>query len=260
MARKNSNAKKGGNRLRRKVQDMERMAFSNLQAMNEGPSRKNWTQHDLRNIKPLTETQKDMFHHFFQGQNVCAHGSAGTGKTFLALYLALNEVFNKDTPQDKVVIVRSPVSTREIGHMPGDLDEKIAYYETPYIDICAELLGRRNSYHDLKAAGKLEFMVTTNVRGLTWDDSVVVVDEGQNMNFHEINSVMTRMGVNTRILFTGDIPQTDLRKTSRDQSGMEDFLNIINRMSSFASIEFTYHDIVRSEFVKEWIMASEGVI
>ena len=259
MGRKNERALRGtkNRKLHNKIDELETLVFNNTKAMEEGGQKKNWSPHDLVTITPLTPVQEEMFIHFYQGDHICAHGSAGTGKTFLAMYLALSEIFKKDSKQNKVIIIRSAVSTRDIGFMPGDYDEKIALYEMPYIDICDELTQKYNSYQDLKAAGRIKFMSTSFIRGVTWDNAIVIVDEGQNMTFHEINSIMTRMGVNSKMLFLGDMPQTDLRKFKNDTTGMGNFLQIIKKMSSFADIHFTHHDIVRSDFVKSWIIASE---
>jgi phosphate starvation-inducible protein PhoH len=228
----------------------------NGRAMEEGPRRKTWTRHDLRNIRPLTPTQEDMFHAFFNGNNICAHGTAGTGKSFVALFLALSELLSKQTA-DRIIIVRSAVPSREVGFLPGTLEEKTAIYELPYIDIFRQLLGKASSYADMKEAGLVEFVTTSFIRGMTWDNAIVVVDEGQNMRFDEINTIMTRLGENSRIIFTGDLVQTDLRARKTDVSGMADFLTVIKGMSEFADISFSRYDIVRGPLVKSWICACE---
>lgn len=220
----------------------------------EGPQRKTWSVHDLKTITPLTRNQEDMFHEWYHNDHICAFGTAGTGKTYLALYLALNEVCSPKTPQDKIIIVRSVVPTRDVGFLPGDLDEKISVYESPYKDICAELVGRASTYDDMKQAGIINFMSTSFVRGLTWDDAIVIVDEGQNMSFHEINSIMTRLGENTRLIFTGDLAQSDLKAC---QTGMGQFVEIVRGMRDFGLVQFNHHDIVRSSIVRSWIIASE---
>jgi phosphate starvation-inducible protein PhoH len=195
-----------------------------------------------------------MFHEWYNNEHLCAYGTAGTGKTYLAMYLALNEIFSPNTPQDKIIIVRSVVPTRDVGFLPGDLNEKISVYETPYKDICAELIGRSSTYDDMKEAGVITFMSTSFIRGLTWDNAIVLVDEAQNMSFHEINSVMTRIGEDTRVIFNGDLAQSDLKVC---QSGMGQFLQIAQQMGDFGLVEFNRHDIVRSGVVKSWIIASE---
>ena len=155
-----------------------------------------------------------------------------------------------------MIIVRSVVPTREIGFLPGDLNDKVSVYETPYKDICAELIGRSSTYDDMKEAGIVQFMPTSFIRGLTWDNAIVVVDECQNMTFHEINSIVTRLGQNSRIIFTGDTNQTDLRPVD---CGMTKMLSVVDNIETFAKVKFTTDDIVRSNIVKSWIVAAEAV-
>jgi len=230
----------------------------NVQAIQEGPQkRKNWSIHDLKNIRPLNQTQEDVFHAFFNGYNLCLQGSAGTGKSYIVAYLAMVDILENRSGATKLIIVRSAVPTREVGHLPGTLEEKVAPYELPYKDIFHDLFGRVSTYEDMKKARKIEFMTTTNIRGLTWDDSIIFIDEGQNMSFHEINSVVTRLGKNSKIIFSGDYIQTDLRKRG-DVSGIEEFSRVVDRMSDvFCTVRFTSNDVVRSQFVKDWIIACE---
>lgn len=249
-------SKKRPSRRKDEIKFLGKALSRNGTAKQNGPKQKTWSKHDLKTVKPLTPSQDDLFHAFYNYDHICAHGTAGTGKTYIALYLSLTEILNPKTPQNRVIIVRSVVPTRDIGFLPGDLNEKIAVYETPYKDICAELIGRPSSYEDMKEAGLIQFMPTSFVRGLTWDDAIVVVDECQNMNFHEINSIVTRLGQNSRIIFTGDTNQTDLRPV---ECGMDQLLKVANNVKTFAMIEFTHDDIVRSDIVKSWIIATEQV-
>lgn len=241
----------------KEVVALERALLLNGKAMEEGPKKKHWTKHDLQIIQPLTPAQQEMMHDFIIGKHICAHGSAGTGKTFLAVFLALNELLRPDGLVHKIIIIRSAVQTRDLGFMPGTLEEKIAFYERPYQDAFSVLLNRNNSYKDMKDAGLVEFLTTSFIRGLTWDNAIIIVDEAQNANFHELYSIMTRIGENSRIIVVGDISQTDLRKNKNDCSGMAHFMQIAQKMESFSIITFTRHDIVRSEFVKSWIIACE---
>lgn len=237
---------------------LETVAFNNGAAIKQGPKRKTFTVHDLRTIKPLTETQRQMFEAFMSGYHVVANGSAGTGKSFLSVYLALNEVLEKSTPQNKILIVRSAVPTREIGHLPGSIEEKLAIYEEPYVDIFHSLLGKADAYQTMKEAGMVKFMSTSFVRGLTWDDAVVIVDEAQNMTLQEIHSVMTRVGENTKVIVCGDIAQNDLITKRNDISGFLQAIEIMSRMKDFDDIVFTEKDIVRSSFVRDWIIAKQA--
>lgn len=238
------------------VYQLERALVENGRAWEDGPKRKTWTQRDLNAITPLTFPQREMFEAFIDGQNIVAHGSAGTGKTYVAIFLALNEVLNPKSDVNRILIIRSAVSTRDVGHLPGTLEEKTALYEMPYKDMFRDFIGRPSTYQDMKEAGLVEFGTTSFVRGVTWDNTIVIVDEGQNMTFHEINSLMTRLGRNSRIIFAGDLVQTDLQRKG-DVCGMGKMLDVTTRMQHFTNIHFTRHDIVRSEFVKQWITACE---
>jgi len=246
--------KKRRNSRKAEIMKLERALCMNGLAQKEGPKRKTWSTHDLKTIKPLTETQDEFFHAWYNNNNICAHGCAGTGKTFLALYVALQEVLARR--YQKIIIVRSAVSTRELGHLPGTLEEKLIAYEEPYSNIFHELLGRPSSYQDMKDAGLVEFHSTSFLRGLTWDNAVVIVDESENLTFHEIDSVMTRLGENTNIIITGDTKQTDLDGSRRlGSEGLTKAKEVFCNMPSFACIEFTEHDIVRGALVKSWIKA-----
>lgn len=241
---------------RNNVYQLEEALYANGRAMADGPKKKHWSRHDLTNVQPLTPTQREMIYEYAHGSNILASGSAGTGKTFLALYLALNDVLNPESDVDKVVIVRSAVPTRDLGFTPGTLEEKAALYEAPYKDIFHDLIGRANTYQDMKDSHLVDFQTTSYIRGVTWDNAVIVVDEVQSMTFHEINTIMTRLGRNSRIILCGDLPQTDLRKKG-ESSGMEKLMRVADRMGGFANVNFTRYDIVRSDFVKSWIVACE---
>lgn len=212
----------------------------------------------MKKIQPITSTQENLFDSYKQGYNIAAIGTAGTGKTMCALYLALSDVVDSNR-YEKVIIVRSAVQTREQGFMPGNLREKIAYYETPYIDIVNDLFGRADAYATLKRKGCIEFMSSSFVRGLTFDNAIIVVDECQSMTYHELDSIITRVGESSKIIFCGDMKQDDLKqsKNRADISGLKDFIRVINKIDSFEVIEFGVSDIVRSGLVKEYIIAKE---
>ena len=252
MPRKRRNGRKA------ELDNLEMALCLNGMAQQEGPKRKTWSMHDLKTIKPLTPTQEDFFHAWINGDNICAHGSAGTGKTFLAFYLALEEVLARR--HQKIIIVRSAVATREVGHLPGTLEEKLMKYEEPYQNILWELIGRPSTYQDMKDSGYIEFHSTSFLRGLTWDNAVVIVDEAENFTFHEIDNVMTRLGENTRIIFTGDTRQTDLDGSRKlGEEGLTKAKEVFCSMDSFSCIEFIEHDIVRGPLVKSWIMACNAL-
>lgn len=210
----------------------------------------------LKTFEPLTENQAKFFEAYRRGDYFIAlHGVAGTGKTFCALYKALEEVLDKSNPFKKVIVVRSAVQGREIGHLPGDADEKMEIYQQPYVQICHTLFDRRDAWQRLEEQGYVEFISTSFIRGMSFDDAIIVVDEMQNLTFEEIDTVMTRVGYRSKIIWCGDYRQTDLNKKKNDVSGILKFFDIAYHMSAFTRIEFTVEDIVRSSLVRDYILA-----
>jgi len=209
---------------------------------------------DMKTIEPLTENQKGFFDAYDESQIMLLHGIAGTGKTYIALYHALEEVLEKSSNFNKVVIVRSAVPSRDIGHLPGDEKEKTEVYTEPYIEICADLFERPDAYQRLLEQKAVQFLITSFVRGITLSNSIIIVDECQNMTDMELNSIMTRVGDRSKILFCGDFRQTDLYK-KHDMSGLKKFMVIADMMPNFKTFEFGVDDIVRSAIVKEYILA-----
>ena len=209
---------------------------------------------DLLTFKPITKNQTKTYEAYKQNKNLLLHGIAGTGKTFLSLYLALEEVLDPSTVFDDVFLVRSVVSTRDIGFLPGDEQEKVSIYEAPYRSICRELFGIKDAYDALKQQGNIKFMSTSFIRGITINNAVVIVDECQNLNFHELDSIITRIGKNSKIIFCGDYTQTDLTR-EYDKRGIINFMNILKSLKEFETVEFMIDDIVRSDFLKSYIIA-----
>jgi phosphate starvation-inducible protein PhoH len=211
---------------------------------------------ELKIFEPLTENQKKFFDAYKRGDYfVALHGVAGTGKTFCAMYKALEEVLDKGNPFKKIILVRSAVQSREIGHLPGDVTEKMEIYQQPYQQICETLFGRKDAYQRLSEQGYVEFISTSFIRGMSFDDAIIIVDEMQNLTFEEIDTVMTRVGYRSKILWCGDYRQTDLNKKKNDMSGILKFFDIATHMEAFTKIEFTPDDIVRSSLVKDYILA-----
>lgn len=207
----------------------------------------------LKKISPLTENQKLGFSAWANGDNLMLHGLAGTGKSFISLYLAFKELFQNNSYYKNIVIIRSVVPTRDMGFLPGNLKEKAKVYELPYQSICTELFDRGDSYELLKTKRVVDFMTTSFIRGNTFHDSIIIVDEVNNMTFHELDSVITRLGNNCRIIMCGDYRQSDLKTHEKD--GLLTFMSVVNKMSAFYHIDFGIDDIVRSGLVKEYIIA-----
>ena len=214
----------------------------------------------LLDIEPITDNQKKLFDSYSEGKHLVAYGTAGTGKTFISLYNAISDILDDSTPYEKIYLVRSLVSTREIGFLPGDHEDKADIYQIPYKNMVKYMFQMPSDadfemlYGNLKAQDSIKFWSTSFIRGTTLDNAIVIVDEFQNLNFHELDSIITRVGENSKIIFCGDASQTDLVKTN-DRNGIHDFLNILRKMPSFDIIEFGIDDIVRSGLVKEYIIA-----
>ena len=214
---------------------------------------------NLVNIKSITENQKVVFDSWKKNKNQFLFGAAGTGKTFISLYLALRDVLDLKKPYDKVVLVRSLIPTREIGFLPGDEEDKGLLYQVPYQNMVQFMFEMQNDqqfnnlYDRLKGQGTLYFLSTSFLRGLTFDNTIIIVDECQNLNFHELDTIITRVGQDSKIVFCGDFDQTDLVKQN-ERNGLHDFLRILTEMEEFNCTEFTIGDIVRSGFVRSYLI------
>jgi len=214
----------------------------------------------LVDIDPLTENQRRLFESYNAGKHLVAYGCAGTGKTFITLYNALQDVLDETTPYEKIYLVRSLVATREIGFLPGTHDDKADIYQIPYKNMVKYMFQMPSDadfemlYGNLKSQETIKFWSTSFLRGTTLDNAIIIVDEFQNLNFHELDSIITRVGENTKICFCGDASQSDLQKTN-ERNGIVDFMTVLRKMPSFDIIEFGVEDIVRSGLVKEYILA-----
>ena len=214
----------------------------------------------LLEIDPLTENQEKLFGSYDDQKNLVAYGAAGTGKTFITLYNALRDVLDERSPYEKIYIVRSLVATREIGFLPGDHEDKSSLYQIPYKNMVKYMFQMPDDaafemlYGNLKTQGTISFWSTSFIRGTTLDNAIIIVDEFQNLNFHELDSIITRVGENTKIMFCGDATQSDLVKTN-EKNGIVDFMRILRAMPSFDIVEFGVEDIVRSGLCKEYIIA-----
>ena len=214
----------------------------------------------MRDIEHLTDNQQILFNAYAENKNLVAYGCAGTGKTFITLYNALRDVLDQNTPYEKIYIVRSLVATREIGFLPGEHVDKSYLYQIPYKDMVKYMFELPTEadfemlYGNLKSQGTVDFLSTSFIRGTTFDKAIILVDEFQNLNYHELDSIMTRVGADSKIMFCGDATQTDLVKTN-EKNGIIDFMKILRIMSSMDIIEFGVEDIVRSGLVKEYLLA-----
>lgn len=218
----------------------------------------------LIDIDPLTENQKKLFNSYAEQKHLVAYGCAGTGKTFITLYNALREVLDERTPYEKIYLVRSLVATREIGFLPGSYDDKSDIYQIPYKNMVKYMFQMPSDadfemlYGNLKAQETIKFWSTSFLRGTTLDNSIIIVDEFQNANFHELCSIITRVGENSKIMFCGDATQSDLIKTN-EKNGVIDFMKILRTMPSIDIIEFGIDDVIRSGLVKEFLIAQHAL-
>jgi phosphate starvation-inducible protein PhoH len=213
---------------------------------------------NLQTFDPLTDNQKKFFDAYKNGDYFMGlFGSPGTGKTFCAMYKAIEEVMDKTNSFKQVVVVRSAVQVRDQGFVSGDLEAKQAIYEQPYKEICATLFNRADAWDRLKEQGFARFITTTAIRGISIDDAVVIVDEAQSQSWHELHTVMSRVGYRSKIMFCGDLKQNDLIKSKYDTSGLEDFMKVSRKMKEFTEISFTTDDIVRSSLCRSFIIACE---
>lgn len=212
----------------------------------------------VKTISPIGDNQTIAFEGWERGKNLLLTGTAGTGKSFIGAYLGLNTVFSKPDVYEDLTIVRSAVPTRDQGFQKGSAQEKAAVYEMPYNSIFHDMSDAPKAYDTLKQKGLVKFITTSFIRGITLRNTVILIDEIQNMNAGELHSIITRVGKNTRVILCGDIRQNDLAN-NRQLSGFSDFVKVLNAMGSFTCVEFNRDDIVRSRFVKEYIIAKENL-
>ena len=216
---------------------------------------RNKTPHfDLKKIKPLTDSQSLTFEAFDRGENILLQGMAGTGKTYIAMYLAFKAL--REDKFQKLAIFRSVVPSRDVGFLPGSLEEKAKQYEIPYRSITHELYGRPDAYDVMVKKGVLEFVTTSYLRGTTFRNTIMFLDEVENCSFQECDTVITRAGEGSRVIIAGDYHQSDLMR-DKEKEGLTKFVAILETMENFSSISFTKEDIVRAGLVKDYIIARE---
>lgn len=256
--RNNQGGWDGKNRRgKRDRRDQTVVDFNDALARRDGPDKKSWHEHDLRHIKAMTEGQEIAIQAYYADPegHLALLGSAGTGKTLLAMYFGSVSLTRNE--QQRIVIIRSAVPKRDPGALPGTLEQKQAKYEAPYGPIMAQLFGRGKTYEDMKVAGKIEFHSTSFIRGSTFDDSFIIVEEAQNMDFDELDSVLTRVGTGSRIVLTGDtLRQCDLRHF--ETSGIQILSEVRDALKGMTVVDFKPEDCVRSGFARSWLQATES--
>lgn len=229
----------------------------------EGPSTKKWTRHDLLRIEPLTENQRIAFKLWREHpqEHLALFGSAGCGKSFISIYLAMTEILRDHSPYRRLKIVRNILQTRQIGAIPGTLDEKKQPIFDVYADIFAELFGKESTFKNMCKAGFVELIDTSYIRGSTWDDCIIFIDEAASLNDHETVTVLSRIGATTRVIIAGDRKQCDLNTLGNrlDRQDYDKFIARLDRMPTMHRVDFTRDDICRSEFVRQWIIATEEI-
>jgi phosphate starvation-inducible PhoH-like protein len=233
-------------RLAEKGQEKGLMKFPTIQQLH----------FELNQIQPITDNQIKTFRAYDQGHNLFLHGCAGTGKTYVSMYLALKEIEHSRSRRRKLVIIRTAQSSKDIGFLPGNEKQKLEVYEAPYKAICAELYRRDDAYDILKQKGVIEFHSTSFLRGTTIEDAVILVDEVQNQRYSELRTVLTRMGDRSRLVLCGDTKQDDLSSERfKETSGLRDMMRVFDRMDLITTVQFEVDDIVRSGFVRNFIIA-----
>jgi phosphate starvation-inducible protein PhoH len=208
----------------------------------------------LKKIIPMTDTQSDVFDAYYENYHLFLYGAAGTGKTFISLYLALKEVMSLNSPYHSIYMVRSTVPSRDMGFMPGKLSEKMQVYETPYVNMINDIFNRGDAFEILLTKNIFRMTSTSFLRGITFDNCIIIADEIQNMNFQELDTLITRVGSNSKLILCGDVAQCDLYRNKYDTTGLPKFMEILKRMEEFDFIEFQPEDIVRSGLVKSYIL------
>lgn len=250
-------ARKRKTKKDRRIKFLEDQLEYNTLAIKEGRKKRTWTIRDLKRVKPITESQRLLFESYYTGNNIIASGSAGSGKTYSAIYLALTSLLEEGSKFKRIILVRSATATKNQGFLPGTLEEKQMPFEMPFRDIFDDFFTYSNSYDRMKEAGLVQFFSSSYVRGLNWNDSIIIVDEAQSATLHELDSIITRVGRNSRLIICGDIKQNDLIYNKNEPSGMKDLLRIAENVPGLDVITFTTHDIVRSGFVKAWLIGKE---
>lgn len=242
-----------------------RSAIESGGAIGKEVPKKSWKYADIKwHVRPITDLHEETFRAFMgSDKSLAITGQAGTGKTLIAIYLGLNELLRDDNEIDNMIIVRSVVQTRDMGFLPGTLDEKMEPYETPYRDIFHKIFDRPTAYNHMKASkngNAVMFVPTSFVRGVTWDNSIIIIDEAQNMTMHELDSVLTRVGKNSRVIMVGDKDGQDDLKSKREVSGFSTAFEIVKNMPEFATFEYGDEECVRSGFVRSWGRAKRQVL
>lgn len=204
-------------------------------------------------IRPKTLGQKKYVDAIKRSSIVFGVGPAGTGKTYLAVALAVYALKNKEI--DKIILTRPAVEAGEkLGFLPGDMNEKVDPYLRPLFDALQEMMGQ-DAYLRHIERGSIEIAPLAYMRGRTLSNSFIILDEAQNTTKEQMKMFLTRMGENSRIVVTGDVTQIDLPKNVK--SGMIDAIEVLDGVEGIEIVKLTAKDVVRHELVTRIIQAYE---
>ena len=208
------------------------------------------------NLIPKNDRQSQYLQALQESDQVIVFGPSGTGKTYLVSTYAANLYHLKTV--NKIVITRPHVAVgKDIGYLPGTLEEKAAPWALPVLDVLEKQLGKGVVETALKA-GNIEVAPLALMRGRSFEDSFIICDESQNITFHELKMLLTRVGENSKLVLNGDVMQSDLKEAD----GLSKVVHIVKKyMLPVPIIEFGVEDIVRSDMTKLWVetFVKEGV-
>ena len=210
---------------------------------------------DGKPIKARNETQQKMVSAYFENDLIFALGPAGTGKTYIAIALAVRALKNREIK--RVILTRPAVEAGErLGFLPGDLKDKLDPYLQPLYDALGDMIPPKK-LQELMADGTIQIAPLAYMRGRTLDRACVILDEAQNTNLGQLKMFLTRMGSDAKFIVTGDASQVDL--PHKEDSGLLKGVELTKNIKGIATIRFTNKDIVRHPLVSKIVKAFEKV-